>query len=288
MTAGIKGEPTAQDVHTTPEPQVPTQSEEPSGDQQLTPPDFRMERTETEYNVIDLYAIEGPEAEQRKRKPERPFVHEIQLHGPSGETVWTRAVFDSGAMISAMCTTIFEQVRHRLAECRPSTRVLRMANGAQVKSLATWTGTVELEGIKTQNTFEIFDSGGGWSFLFGKPMLWAFHALHNFRNDTVTLVRNKNQVTVLTNQIDHPYYATLATRGLQPALDWKQHRAKQNRTVPAHKMEETKPVMTIEDGTERTDQEAQWTEIPTDQLGTKGEPFTRQTMPFNPKRIEAI
>jgi hypothetical protein len=203
--------------------------------------------------VIDLYAIKGPEAEQRKRRPERPFVHEIQLHGPKGETVQTHAVFDGGVMISAMSTAVFKQVRHRLAECIPLKRVLRMVNGAQVKSLATWTGTVELEGIKAQGAFEIFNSGGGWSFLFGKPMLWAFHALHDFRNDTVILIRDGNQVAVLMNQIDQPYYAKLASRGLPLALDWKQHKTNQEQAMPAHKVEEVQPAMAIEDDIEQTE-----------------------------------
>ena len=199
--------------------------------------------------MINLYTVEGPEAEQREKKPERPFVHEVQLHGPKGEAVRTCAVFDGSAMISAMCTTVFGQVRHRLAECTPSKRVLRMANRVQVKSQATWTGTVELEGITAQGTFEVFDSGGGWLFLFGKPMLWAFHALHDFRNDTVILVRDKKQAAVLTNQIDQPYYARLATQGLRPALNWKQHKTNQEQT-PAREVGEVQSAMAIEDNTE--------------------------------------
>ena len=135
--------------------------------------------------------------------------------------------------------------------------------------------------------FEVFDSGGGWLFLFGKPMLWAFHALHDFRNDTVILVRDKKQAAVLTNQIDQPYYARLTTQGLWPALDWKQHKTNQEQT-PAREVGEVQSAMVIEDNTEQAEREAQWTEIPTDQLGTKGELFTRQTEPFNPKQIEAI
>jgi hypothetical protein len=85
--------------------------------------------------------------------------------------VQVRAVFDNGAMICAMSIDIFKQVKHQLEGWLPSTRILCMANGALIPSQATWTGTFEIEGVKAHGTFEVFNSGGGWSFLFGKPML---------------------------------------------------------------------------------------------------------------------
>jgi hypothetical protein len=151
---------------------------------------------------------------------EKPFVHEVQLQGPKGEVVRVRAVFDDGAMVGAMCTTIFEQVRHRLAGWQPSQRVLRMANGALVRSRAQWSGTIELEGMKAQGNFEVFDSGGGWSFLFGKPLLKAFKAQHEYEQDTIQ-VRSEGRKATLTNQLDTPYYADHKQSGTTPVTDWK-------------------------------------------------------------------
>ncbi|KAH9971584.1 hypothetical protein BGW80DRAFT_1174495 [Lactifluus volemus] len=117
-----------------------------------------------------------------------------------------RATFDDGAMICAMSTTVFEKVRHRLGAWTPSKRALRMANRTLTRSEASWTGTVELEGVQTTGTFEVFDSAGGWSFLLGKPMLQSFRACHDYEKGEIQ-VRDKNRSTVLTNQIDITYYA---------------------------------------------------------------------------------
>ena len=46
-----------------------------------------------------------------------------------------------------------------------------MANGTIILLEATWMGTIHIEGIEATGTFEVFNSGGGWSFLFGKPLL---------------------------------------------------------------------------------------------------------------------
>jgi hypothetical protein len=117
---------------------------------------------------IDLYVVGGTD------EAARPFIHEVCLQGPRGEVVRVRATFDDGAMICAMSTSIFEQVRHQLGAWKPLTRVLRMANGTVARSEAIWSGTVELDRVRTTGAFEVFDSTGGWSFLLGKPMLQSF------------------------------------------------------------------------------------------------------------------
>lgn len=99
--------------------------------------------------------------------------------------VRVRALFDDGAMVSAMCTSVFEKIKHRLHNWSESQRRLRMANGNIVRAVAKWTGTVRIEGAKAQSTFEVFDSGGSWGFLFGKPMLQAFAAVHEYTSDTI-------------------------------------------------------------------------------------------------------
>ena len=59
-----------------------------------------------------------------------------------------------------------------------------MANGVIVPSQAVWKGVLELGGLRAEEEFEVFDSGGGWEFLFGKPLLHCFKALHDFEADT--------------------------------------------------------------------------------------------------------
>jgi hypothetical protein len=122
-----------------------------------------------------------------------------------------RAVFNDSAMICTMSIDIFKQVKHWLEGWLPSTRILCMANRALVPSQATWTGTFEIKGIKARGTFKVFDSSSRWSFLFGKPMLQAFKALHNYTTDTIQ-VRDDEHPATLTNQIANPHHMGQATK----------------------------------------------------------------------------
>jgi hypothetical protein len=58
--------------------------------------------------------------------------------------------------------------------------------------------------------FEIFPSGGGWSLLFGKPLLWAFQAIHNYEDDTLRIPRDSDW-TILTNKYETPTVAVEAS-----------------------------------------------------------------------------
>ncbi|KAG1824653.1 uncharacterized protein BJ212DRAFT_1260337, partial [Suillus subaureus] len=98
------------------------------------------------------------------------------------------ALFDKGAMISAMCSSFFEKIKHCLGNWTPSSKRLQMANGAIIPSHTTWRGEVEIKGIKAYGEFKVFDSGGRWKFLFGKPMLHAFKAIHNYQTDKVDII----------------------------------------------------------------------------------------------------
>ena len=60
---------------------------------------------------------------------------------------------------------------------------------------------MEIERVRTHSSFEVFDSGDGWEFLFRKPLLAAFNAIDNYRNDTV-VIGNKGVIAKLINQLD--------------------------------------------------------------------------------------
>jgi hypothetical protein len=42
-------------------------------------------------------------------------------------------------------------------------------------------------GLRISGVLEVFDSGGGWTLLFGKPLQAALGAVHDMRADVVTL-----------------------------------------------------------------------------------------------------
>ena len=70
----------------------------------------------TEIQVLDLYTVgaEEPEEFAINPFPEVPFVHGVTLNGLSGSIVHVRGVFDSGAMVNAMCSSVYSRVKHRL------------------------------------------------------------------------------------------------------------------------------------------------------------------------------
>lgn len=140
-----------------------------------------------ESHIIDLYTVGTKSDEQRNERKIKPFVHQVQLLGPQGEIVCVWGLFDEGAMREAMSTTMFNKVKHRLGQSSPSSITLRMADGTLVESLATWEGEIAVGGIRTRGSLEVFDSGGSWDFLFGKRLLTAFKAVHNYNTDEVTV-----------------------------------------------------------------------------------------------------
>ncbi|KIM35431.1 hypothetical protein M413DRAFT_50694, partial [Hebeloma cylindrosporum] len=150
--------------------------------------------------IIDLYAVDIKSDEDRTIRTTEPFIHQIRLHGPQGEVVRVWALFDDGAMREAMSTNVFQRVKHRLGLTLPSSIFLRMADGSIVKSLGTWEGEIEVEGVRVYGSFEIFDSRGSWDFLLGKRLLGAFKAVHDYGTDEVT-VQGKGGLTVLKNQV---------------------------------------------------------------------------------------
>jgi hypothetical protein len=152
----VRGKRTTLEGETEPVQTVHAWSEEPSVDEQPKPPS-----TKNKYQVCDLYAVRGASAAEEAEEQAKPFVHEVRLLGPSREVVRVCAIFNDGAMIGTMCITIYEKVKHRLQGWCPSQRVLCMANGTLVKSQATWTGTIDLNGVRAQGTLEVFDSREG-------------------------------------------------------------------------------------------------------------------------------
>ncbi|KAJ7439824.1 hypothetical protein FB451DRAFT_1415471 [Mycena latifolia] len=85
---------------------------------------------------------------------------------------------------------------------------VRMASGQVILSEVSWEGVVEAGGVHTGGAFEVFDSGGGWSFLFGKPLQTAFGAVHDYGQDTITLTVGGTRVT-LRNQRGDPWWKKL-------------------------------------------------------------------------------
>src|ERR1700683_4999816 len=72
-----------------------------------------------------------------------------------------------------------------------------MANGTCVPSQGCWSGDVSLGGRTVKGSFEVFPSGGGWSLLFGKPLLEKFKAIHDYESDTLKIPLNGKWSTLI-------------------------------------------------------------------------------------------
>ena len=154
-------------------------------------------------NIIDLYSVGHEEITRTMCDTgvEVPFQHTLCILGPQGEITRVSALFDGCAMVAAMCKTVFEKVKHRLGEWKRSERRLRMGNGMIVPSLAVWKGKMALGGVTVEGEFEVFDSGGSWAFLLGKPLLRSFRAKQSYWPDTVSICDESNKKETLLNQI---------------------------------------------------------------------------------------
>ena len=152
---------------------------------------------------------------------EVPFQHTLLLLSPRGEVVRVAALFDGCAMVAVMCATVFEKVKHRLGEWEKSERLLRMGNGVIVPSLAVWKGRMKLGGVEIEGEFEVFDSGGSWAFLLGKPLLKLFQAEQSYGPDTLSICSKNNKKEILLNQIKMPR-AGGDRPGVNLTLDMKQ------------------------------------------------------------------
>ena len=92
------------------------------------------------------------------RGEEVPFQSTLQLLGLEGEIVRVAALFDGCAMVSAMCRTVFEKVKHRLGKWGTLEKQLRMGNGVIIPSLAVWKGKMRLGEVTVEGECEVFDS----------------------------------------------------------------------------------------------------------------------------------
>ena len=141
----------------------------------------------SEHDTIDLYEVG---ASDEDTTPSRPFIHEVELQGDKGGVIQIKGLFDDGAMVNSICSSLFRKLRHILGCLRPSSKILRMADGVRVKSHGRWVGNIGLKGWVARSAFEVFPSGNGWSLLFGKPLLKQFGAVHDYAKDTIHIPSN--------------------------------------------------------------------------------------------------
>ena len=140
----------------------------------------------TESDVVDLFDI-GVNEMKEGIENTKPFRHRVHFRGPRGEIVRVWANVDNGAMKEVMSSQTFHKVKHKLGTWKPSSQLLRIANGEIIQSQARWEGEIEVNGVRAKTAFKVFDSGGKWDFLFGKTLLETFKATHDYELDEITI-----------------------------------------------------------------------------------------------------
>lgn len=149
------------------------------------------------HQCVTQYMIEGSDLDVKAQ----PFMHQVILKGEEGVPINVKELFDDGAMVNSICNTVYPKLQETIGPLIPSPKILQMADGSHVPSDGRWIGNVTLGGHTVKGAFEIFPSGGGWSLLFGKPLLKQYQAIHDYKNDTINIPVNGNWVTI-ANECD--------------------------------------------------------------------------------------
>jgi hypothetical protein len=143
--------------------------------------------------IVNLYAVGAGEVRCKL------FVHWMVVEGLNGEKVRVKVLFDGGAMVVVMDKGLWKRSKHCPGGGRQSCKTLRMASSVLVPSEVTWEGPMVFDNVRWIGAFEVFDSGGGWDFLFGKPLQAIFGAIHDYAKDIVNIGVDEHQLT-LQNQ----------------------------------------------------------------------------------------
>ena len=153
------------------------------------------------YNVPTSERIlQMAEPKSNIQKP-KPFLQRIQLKGKSGTIVRATGQIDDGAMRNCISLRRWECYGHCLDTLVKSNTVISVANAAEIVSIGSWTGTVQVGGTGAPSCFEIFDCKNAFDVILGKPWLKAVRAQHDYITDRITIEVDGEQ-EVITNMLD--------------------------------------------------------------------------------------
>ena len=144
--------------------------------------------------------LQMAEPKNNIQKP-KPFLQRIQLKGKSGTIVRATGQIDDGAVRNCISLRRWERYGHCLDALVKSNTVISVANAAEIASIGSWTGTVQVGGTGAPSCFEIFDCKDAFDVILGKPWLKAVRAHHNYVTDEIVIGADGEQ-EVITNMLD--------------------------------------------------------------------------------------
>ncbi|KAJ7216072.1 hypothetical protein GGX14DRAFT_359272 [Mycena pura] len=117
-----------------------------------------------------------------------PFYQRAQLLGPDNAMVRVTAHVDDGASRNCISLARWERYGHCLrSPLVPSTTRLGVANGRKIWPHGRWWGEVAVGGVRVAAWFEVFDCGGAFDVILGKPWLHSVRAIHNYETDELQI-----------------------------------------------------------------------------------------------------
>lgn len=116
-----------------------------------------------------------------------PYQKWVTLHTQGQPEITARGTVDAGSQANVIDAALWAANQVVLGPLEPSKTLLRVADGKASKCLGRWTGQIVLAHSTLCTVFEVFDSGGAFEVLLGKPWLTQVSATQSFTDDTLHL-----------------------------------------------------------------------------------------------------
>ncbi|KAJ7750673.1 hypothetical protein DFH07DRAFT_746042, partial [Mycena maculata] len=127
-----------------------------------------------------------------------PFWQRAQLLGPDGAIVRVTAQVDDGASRNCISLKRWKGYGHCLSALVPSKTRLGVASGGKIWPYGRRWGEVGVGGVRAAGWFEVFECGGAFDVLLGKPWLHSVRAVHDYETDEIR-IRSGTETAVLQN-----------------------------------------------------------------------------------------
>jgi hypothetical protein len=158
---------------------------------------------ETNQSTVFLYGHDTSQrilsmAAEDNQERSKPFLQRVQLIGPSDSVVRATGQVDDGVMRNCISKRQWDKYGHCLSPLKLSPTRIGVANGAEIKPIGRWFGTVKVCGVGAPSWFEVFDSHGTFDIILGKPWLRQVKAIHDYDSDEI-IIDQQGTRTVITN-----------------------------------------------------------------------------------------
>lgn len=145
--------------------------------------------TTIESEIVDVYAVKSNQSQTSK-----PFKLKVQLSNRKGGEV------EVEAMVAAIDSKEHQRLKEKIEGWSESGKLLQMADKNVVPAKARWKGKVRIKGAEVDCTCEVFDSGGSWKFLLGKPLLEKFRAVQDYAKGLLTVEDDRRRKRTIFNK----------------------------------------------------------------------------------------